>query len=339
MRSSFILIFLFFLFIESYAQVNSYSVLFYNTENFFDWKNDLTTDDDEFTPDGDRHWTYQRFQKKINNISKALIAASGWDVSAVIGLCEVENHYVLEQLISETSLKNYPLRIIHKESPDPRGIDVARIYNKELFHPVSYEYFPLVDDNGRVHSTREILHVEGVFGTADTVHFFINHWPSRYSGLLETKEWRNRAASLLKQKTDALFLINARTKIIILGDFNDQPGDESIQDFLLAKGDYKEPGPKKLYNLSDKWGEHGRGSLKYQSQWFVFDQIIVSGELLKTDAKVSTKADWANIVRESFLLEKDDTYGGEKPNRTYNGFRYHGGFSDHFPVKLKLVIR
>lgn len=340
MRSKLICILFLFLFIESPAQEpQSYSVLFYNTENLFDWKNDSTANDDEFTTDGERRWTYNRFQKKVSNISKALIAASGWDIPVVIGLCEIENRYVLDQLVSQTLFKSYSFRIIHKDSPDPRGIDVAMLYNSGVFHPVRYEYFPLLNEDGSVRRTREMLYVEGTLGQSDTLYFFINHWPSRFSGLLETKEWRNKAAGLLKQKTDSLFSKNIASKIIIMGDFNDQPGDESIKSFLQTEAVNGNSEAGKLYNLSSHWGEYGNGTLRYQSQWFVFDQIIVSGEMLKASKGVSTQTEWAGIANQSFLLEQDERYGGEKPNRTYDGFQYHGGFSDHLPVKLKLEIR
>lgn len=332
MRSNLIIIFLFFLFIESPGQDSeSVSVLFYNTENLFDWENDTTVNDDEYTPEGERHWTYQRFQHKIQQISKAILAASGWNTPVVIGLCEIENRDVLEQLVEKTALKSYPFRIIHKDSPDPRGIDVAMLYNADLFNPVTYDYFPLLNEDGSVHHTREVLYVKGTMDASDTLHFFFNHWPSRYSGLLETKEWRNKAATLLKQKTDSLFSIDSNIKIIVMGDFNDQPSDESIQQLLSSE-------TGRLHNLSSAWGLTGNGTIKYQAQWFVFDQIIVSDGLRNANNGVTTKAEEAKITREKFLIEPDERYGGEKPNRTYNGFQYQGGFADHLPVKLMLEI-
>jgi len=342
MRSNLLLSLVFFLFfLESPAQEQKlYSILFYNTENLFDWENDSTVNDDEFTPDGDRHWTYKRFQQKIQNISKAVLAAAGWDTPALIGLCEVENRFVLEQLSKNTALKTYSFQIIHKESPDLRGIDVAVLYNSELFDPIQYEYFPLLDDNGSIRRTREILYVKGMLkASSDTLHFFFNHWPSRYSGFLETTEWRFKAAQLLKQKTDSLFQLNTNSKIIILGDFNDQPSDNSILQILDAHPYSDESQSGLLYNLSSVWGKKGKGSLKYQSQWFVFDQVIVSASLIKNDPNSGIKISEAQIADNNFLLEPDERYGGERPKRTYYGFEYQGGFSDHLPVKLRIEIR
>ncbi len=327
--------------IQSPAQEKkSYAVIFYNTENLFDWKDNPNVNDDEFTPEGDRHWTFNRFQQKISNLSKSILAAAGWDQLAVIGLCEVENRFVLEEMLSKTAFKNYPLRIIHKESPDPRGIDVALLYNSEFFTPLQYEYFPLLNAELEVRETREILYVKGkVKDSEDTLHFFINHWPSRFSGLLETKELRNQAAALLKQKCDSLFQVNEDAAIIILGDFNDQPQDESIRQFLQAEPVADNLQAKKLYNLSSHWGEEGRGSLKYQSQWFVFDQAIVSAPLIEPKTEESVRISRAETVNASFLFEPDERYGGERLNRTYYGYDYKGGFSDHLPIKLTLEIR
>jgi len=336
----FVICFFLFLIIQSPGQERkSYAVIFYNTENLFDWTDDPCVNDDEFTPEGERHWTYKRFQQKISNLSKSIIASAGWDQLAIIGLAEVENRFVLEEMLSKTALKNYPLRIIHKESPDPRGIDVAMLYNAELFFPLQYEYCPLLNAEGEVQKTREILYVKGKLkDSEDTLHIFMNHWPSRFSGLLETKELRNQAAALLKQKCDSLLQINEEAVIIILGDFNDQPQDESIRQFLHAESIPEKVQPKKLYNLSTNWGDQGRGSLKYQSQWFVFDQTIVSAPLIEPKAEESVRVSQAEIVNATFLFEPDERYGGERMNRTYYGYEYKGGFSDHLPVKLTLEI-
>lgn len=338
MRSKLILIFFLFSYLHTQGQQTTYSVLFYNSENLFDWKNDPHTNDDEFTSEGDRHWTYNRFQTKIKNVSKALIGAAGWDSPAIIGICEVENKFVLDQLINNTSLKSINLGIIHKESPDPRGIDVALLYNKEIFDPLSYEYYPIINEDGSIRRTREILYTSGLI-EKDTIHFFINHWPSRYSGILETKPWRNKAAGILKQKTDSIFQMNPKTKIIVMGDFNDQPKDQSIQDYLKAQNTINDVSWSELYNLSYGWIGAETGTLKYQSQWFVYDQIIVSGALINAKSGLYTETDWASIFSPDFLLEEDETYGGLKPFRTYSGFGYNGGFGDHLPIKIKISVR
>lgn len=339
MKTSCVFIIALTLFLNSSAQTQSkeYSLLFYNVENLFDVKDDSLTADNEFTPDGDRHWTYRKLEHKLLNISKSIIAAGGWEMPTIVALGEVENRYVLEQLRNETPLKNTPYKIIHKESPDFRGIDVAMLYNADEFYPLEYEYFPLFTKSGTVRKSREILYVSGIIGGIDTVHIFVNHWPSRYGGLMETRDLRKDAALLLRSKIDALFTKAPKAKIIVLGDFNDQPQDESIEKHLDTKSLSNKIGGAELYNLSETWGMRGKGTLKYQSQWFTFDQIMVSGSLLNASEGLYTKPEWARICKISFLIEDDKTHGGKKLYRTYNGFRYNGGFSDHFPVILKLA--
>nr|WP_262909849.1 endonuclease [Maribellus sp. CM-23] len=338
MKTSLFCIFLLFLISRTSAQDSKqFAVVFYNAENLFDWKNDSLTNDDEFTPAGERHWTYKRFQKKIQNTSKALLAAGEWNTPSVIGLCEVENRFVLEQLLENTALQSIGYRIIHKESPDARGIDVALLYNPNDFYPVEYNYFPLIDRDGSARSTREILHVAGILGGTDTVHFFMNHWPSRYGGLMETKESRKSAAELLREKANQILEQNQQAKMVIMGDFNDQPNDESLVS-LGAQTLLDEVVNDRLYNLSAEWMNRNTGTLKFQSQWFVFDQIIVSGTLLNSQKGISTIPENATIVALPFLLETDERYGGQKTFRTYNGFQYNGGFGDHLPIRLLLEL-
>lgn len=340
MKTSLGFIILLLLFLNNNAQPNrsEYSLVFYNVENLFDVKNDSLTNDDEFTPEGGRHWTYNRLKKKLQNTSKVILSSTGWSVPTIIALCEVENRYVLEQLRKETPLKSIPYKIIHKESPDFRGIDVALLYNSEDFYPLEYEYFPLLNKNGVALKSREILYVSGVLGGIDTIHIFVNHWPSRYSGVMETRALRNGAAKLLNEKVSIVLNEDEKSKIIIVGDFNDQPKDESLTKYLKASLLSKPASSGRLYNLSAGWDKPNEGTLKYQSQWFVFDQIIVSEELLSSQKGLFTKLEWASIYRSPFLLEEDKTYGGKKPARTYSGFKYSGGFSDHLPVVLKLGV-
>ena len=334
---SFFLLFLLVSF-HSFSQKSpaKFSVMFYNTENLFDPNDADLPGDDEFTPAGDRHWTYKRLDAKLLHISKVILSASGWQPPGLVGLCEIENRNVLERLTKQTPLASIPYQIIHKESPDHRGIDVAMLYNTEQFYPLEYKYYPLKLPNDSVLATREILYVSGIVMGTDTLHLFFNHWPSRYSGLLETRPIRDVAARLLKQKVDELFKKYRSPKIIIMGDFNDQPSDESITKYLVAKTPDNAVKPKELYNLSFQWMKNDIGTLKYQSQWSVFDQIIVSGALLKKGQGLYTQPDDAQIVNKPFLLEKDTRYGGVQPFRTYIGFRYQGGFSDHLPVLIQL---
>jgi endonuclease/exonuclease/phosphatase family metal-dependent hydrolase len=324
---------------KSNAQNNDaeYSILFYNVENLFDVRNDSLTADDEFTPAGERHWTRKRFENKINNISKVILSAGGWQMPDLIALAEIENRYVLEKLTKDTPLKTTPYKIIHKESPDPRGIDVALVYNSETFYPLDYAYYPLEDKNGGIRRSREILYVLGTVDGGDSIHVFVNHWPSRYSGLLKTRPARQQAAHLLLSKYEKIVQKNEKAKVVIVGDFNDQPNDESISQGLGADDPLKHESAG-LFNLSLPWTKQEEGTLKYQGQWFVFDQIIVSPGLLFATNGLRTNPENATICKLPFLFEADETRGGRKLLRTYTGYHYNGGFSDHLPVLLKLQV-
>ncbi|MCK3685992.1 endonuclease/exonuclease/phosphatase family protein [Maribellus sp. YY47] len=337
MKISLFILFIFFNIFRTSAQDSKqFAVVFYNAENLFDWKNDSLTNDDEFTPEGERHWTYSRFRKKIQNTSKVLLAAGQWSAPSIIGLCEVENRFVLDQLLTNTALTSIPYKAIHKESPDPRGIDVTLLYNPADFYPLGYNYYPLINKDGLVQKTREILYVSGILGGTDTLHIFVNHWPSRYGGLMETRNSRKLAAETLKTEALKILESNPFAKIVIVGDFNDQPNDESLH-YFGAQNLEGEPVNNLFYNLSSSWMSHDSGTLKYQSQWFVFDQIVVSGALLHSKEGLVTGPENASIVKLSFLLEDDERYGGQKPFRTYNGFHYSGGFGDHLPVRLVIT--
>ena len=327
---------IFAVYIQAQNHQNEFSVLFYNVENLFDTRDDSITIDEEFTPTGDRRWTYTKLNEKLLNISKVILNASGWEPPQMIGLCEVENRFVLEKLLNDTPLKTFPYKIIHKESPDERGIDVAFLYNEDSFYPLFYQFYPLKHENDSVEETREILYVSGILNETDTLHFFINHWPSRYGGLLETQSLRNLAAQTLRKHYNALQKEYNNPKVIILGDFNDQPQDESIGHVLKTTGSDNDFGMSDIINLSEKWTNEETGTIKYQSQWSVFDQVMVSGSLLAERSGIVTDPSMAKIVKLPFLLEKDERYGGTKTYRTFIGYRYHGGFSDHLPVLLRL---
>jgi hypothetical protein len=308
--------------------------MFYNVENLFDTQNDLEKDDDDFLPEGSRHWTESRFFQKINHISQVILAAGEEDFPSVIGLCEIENQNTLESLLFHTQLGKLGYQIIHKESPDSRGIDVAFLYRKTKFIPLLYEIIPVKSHIDKDFRTRDILYVKGMIGE-DTLHFFVNHWPSKYGGIGATKPLRTLAASTLRMKTDSLLNLNKLSKIIIMGDFNDSPSDVSIRGVLGVKSPDEIISPNNLYNLALPLAQKGKGTNKYRGKWFMIDQIMVSGNLLN-GKKLKTSPELFQIFSPDFLLENDETNLGKMPNRTYSGFKYHGGFSDHLPVLVDL---
>lgn len=341
MRNRIIFIsFLILISIPSLSQKNTdeFSILFYNVENLFDTKDNPHANDNDFVPDGGRYWNSKKLNTKLNNISKVILNCNAWEYPAIIAMCEVENRDVLEMLTKTTALKSIGYKIIHKDSPDHRGIDVAVLYDSKQFYPISYKYYPLKNKKGGVKRTREILYVSGLVNETDTIHVFVNHWSSRYSGVLETQQGRNSAAALLRSKVEELNKQFKTPKIIIVGDFNDQPTDESMLVYLKAKTIGANVLNQDLYNVSYHWGGIGKGTLKYRSQWSVFDQVVVSGVLLTSKVGVGLKPENTGIVDLPFLLERDEKYGGIKPKRTYYGYTYKGGFSDHLPVLIKLNI-
>lgn len=311
-------------------------IMFYNCENFFDTKDDSLVNDAEFLPDGDRNWSKSHYYEKQNHISQIITAIGGWTPPELVGLCEIENRGILDGLTRNSSLYIYGYQIIHKESPDARGIDVALLYQPKKFKPIQQAFIP-VNYPYSDHKTRDILYAAGQLSNGDTLHVFVNHWPSRYGGQLESEENRIFVASLLKNKTDSLLNQNSEALIVIVGDFNDEPNNKSLMETLQALPERDSTKKKQLVNLSYKLQfEQNRGSNKYKGHWGILDQIIVSGGLLDKSHKTYTILEWVTIFDASFLLEPDPVYLGNKPYRTYTGFKYIGGFSDHLPVFIDL---
>jgi hypothetical protein len=309
-------------------------VMFYNVENLFDTINEPGKNDTEFLPQGSRFWTPYRYRQKLISLFKVIAAAGQWEAPEVIGMCEVENRHVLEALRDETPLRNTPYGIIHRNSPDSRGIDVALMYRRDKITVIDSAFFTLHFPHDPQVRTREILYVKALVFT-DTLHFFVNHWPSRLGG---AQSERNRVfiGSFLRGKVDSLFMADPNAAILIMGDFNDEPVDRSLAEGL---GALTIPGTERnqLYNLmapvrqSSNFGTH-----KYLGLWTMLDQFIVSGSLLRKNGGIYTRPGAARIMLEDFLLVEDETYSGVRPFRTYDGFRYAGGFSDHLPVVLDL---
>ncbi len=198
-----------------------FRLMFYNVENLFDCFDDSLTLDNEFLPMGDRNWTWEKYQKKSQKVAKVILAAGGWEFPDLIGLCEIENRFVLDGIFKIGYLNNTGYEIIHRESPDRRGIDVALVYQPETFHPIDTSFLRLIYEGDSISTTREILYVKGKTHTEDTLHVFVNHWPSRWGGQLESEDHRVAAAHLLKEKVSEIFTENNNALIVIMGDFND----------------------------------------------------------------------------------------------------------------------
>jgi hypothetical protein len=311
---------------------------FYNVENLFDPFDDSLTADEEFLPGGIRGWTWQRLDEKLDRIYKVLTALGGWDPPAMIGLCEVENNFVLQRLVAETPLRKHQYRILHDDSPDPRGIDVALLYRPGIFREVVYRYHRVTGHGSSRAPTRDILYVKGSLKGGRDLHVFVNHWPSRWEGTLETRPERLAAAAVLRRLVDSLFLENKQASILVMGDFNDEITDISLRDSLQVRLNEGLPSGGGLFLPFADLGSGTHGSLKYRGRWYGFDLILVSRALLR-DPECCVSSDGFRIYSPTFLLEEDPVWLGTRPFRTYLGYRYHGGFSDHLPVYIDLVLQ
>ncbi len=315
-------------------------IAFWNVENFFDPFVDSTKTYNAFTEDGAQHWTKSRFYKKRNNIYKAILAMSENRPLGILGMCEVENEYVLRAIFEQTPLKKHHYRWVHYEGPDRRGIDPAIVYSLDHFQLVESAVFPYYNPEDTAYHSRDILYAKFIDKHDDTLHVFVNHWPSRYSGELETVGSRSCSASILRAKVDSIIAAapeGYQPKVIIMGDLNDSPTDPSVYDVLKARHP-SEMEEGCLINLFGKNAGLGfEGTLKHQADWQIFDQIIVTPNVMEEGEGLRYLEGSARIFHADFMLEDDEAYHGKKLFRTYIGPRYVGGFSDHLPVYIDLI--
>lgn len=307
------------------------AVVFYNVENLFDTINDPLTNDSEFTPFGEKQWDEERYELKLNHLSEAISLIEKNPV--LVGLSEVENYKVLEDLIATNPLNEINFGIAHFNSPDTRGIDCALLFDKTIFELISKQKLPVTLMDNEDFKTRDILYVKGRMDNVE-VHVFVNHWPSRREGQVESEHKRIRAAEVLRAKVTQLLKENNEANIIILGDFNDEPNNFSLNSTLRAK----ESGfanEDDLVNLSFDNLIINEGTTKHEQEWIVFDQIIVSQAIYDYSSGIGVKGNDAETLDSKTLLY---TYpdGGQKPNSTYGGRKYFGGYSDHLPVYILL---
>lgn len=316
---------------------NAFRIMFYNVENLFDTFDDPNVQDEEFLPSGDKGWNEARYLTKLDNIYKTVTAVGGWDPPAIIGFCEVENRLVLNELINKTPLKKYKYDIVHEDSRYVRGADVALIYRTDKFRPISHEAMQVIFPFEPSTTTRDVLFVTGIVNDADTIHIFVNHWPSRLGGQEASNPKRMYVAELIKAKVDSLYKAEGSPNIIIMGDFNDEPGDPSLTQGLQAKAEIAGTQPGELYNCMYPYFKKGIGTEKYKDHWGLLDQIIISEPLLNRSSGLVAEGQQAYIFDAAFLLTQDQKFLGMMPFRTYSGPRYLGGFSDHLPVFIDLV--
>jgi hypothetical protein len=314
------------------------AIAFYNLENLYDPADDPYKSDEEFTPEGANHYTEKVYRSKLHNMAFALSQLAidkNPEGPSIIGVAEIENEKVLMDLIAEPELQNRNLKIVHFDSPDNRGIDVALLYNPEYFKVINAKALPVnITNNGRTERTRDVLYVTGKLGN-DTLHVFVNHWPSRREGEDASAWKRNAAASVSKEIIEGLMAKNKNAKCIVMGDFNDDPVDESVVNTLGAKGNKSEVRPGGLFNPWMTLYKKGIGSLAYKGNWNLFDQIIVSYGFINAKAG-KWKFYKAEVFNHDFLKNAYGKYKGY-PHRSFSGNRWIKGYSDHFPTILYLT--
>lgn len=315
------------------------SVAFYNLENLFDTENDTLTFDDARTSLGRDRWSKERYLRKIDKLGQVLasiVLAESGSLPDLIGVCEVENRGVLEDLVQQKLLKTTSYGIIHRDSPDERGIDVALIYKRSVFFPrvINSHRLLLYDEEGQRNYTRDLLVVNGVLDDME-INLLINHWPSRSGGKLRSEPNRLLAAGLNRHVVDSIMKIQPNSGIIVMGDYNDNPTDKSLKKILGTVGDTALLTSPALYNPMEGLFKKGAGSLAYRDTWSLFDQILLSAQLLQPQR--GRYRFWkAGIYAPGYLITQNGRYKGY-PWRTYSGGRYTGGYSDHLPVYVLLI--
>lgn len=315
----------------------SYRFVFYNVENLFDTYDDSTTDDRDFLPGGSMHWTEAKYRRKLDAVYKVVIAAGEWDPPALVGFCEVENKRVLLDLVYNTYLSKYHYGVITGATNDPRGIRNGLIYRKDLVSLLSFKSLGPVSESSEKFTSRKVLYTKLLIG-GDTIHMFLNHWPSRRRGVLAEEKVRQSISSVLSFALDSIAASSGqRTRIIIAGDFNCTPNDPEMAGLINNTSSLRNG--LLLVNLSAGNDKRKEGTYRYKGTWEMIDQVIVSGYFLNSERGVYTGKDMLKIFRPDFLLIKDSAYPGYSPFPTYKGYKYQGGFSDHLPLILDLKVR
>ena len=323
------------------AQVQSFRIAclaFYNVENLFDTIKSPNTNDYDFLPDGIYRWNSERYQKKLNDLAFVIrqIGTSRLHSGpTLLGLCEIENREVVEDLMNTPPLAEMNYGIVHHPSPDRRGVGVALAYQRNRFEVLDSRSAELNIPDNPDFRTRNQLVVSGVLDGLDTLHVVVVHYPSKRGGERRSAPLRNAAAQLTRSIVDSIYATNENAKIVILGDFNDDPDSRAILRTLGARPTPEATERGGLHNTSHRAFKSGIGSYAWNDSWTMIDQIIVSQPLLSSDR--STYTFWNfNVFNPEFLKQKDGRFRGY-PWRMFAGTTYLGGYSDHFPVYIFLV--
>lgn len=318
------------------SYLKTHVVAFYNVENLFDTENDPEKEDDDFTPEGRLAWDEDRYDDKILKLARVIASLGGNNAPALIGLCEIENRKVLEDLIQHPVLQIYDFGIVHYESPDSRGIDVAFLYQKADFKVLHSAAKELKIENEPDFVSRDALYVKGLLGEKDTLHLMVNHFPSRRGGAQASEYKRMAAAQVNRQVIDSVWKVSPKASWLVMGDFNDGPSDLSVQKGLVTSTN-PEIENQSFYNPFEKLAEDGLGTYYFRGNWDMLDQILVSKGLLGKGS-LRFKEGSASVFGPDWLREAEGNFKNT-PFRTYAGDIYLGGYSDHFPIYIVLELK
>ncbi len=331
-------IILFFFAIKSFAQNDQhkkFAFAFYNLENFYDTINDPKTNDDEFTPNGANAYTPAVFIKKVENLATVISQIGTDQVTdgiSFLGVAEIENEFVLKTLCAHPLLSKLNLKVVQFDGPDERGVDCGFLYNPAKFKLLGAKSLTVPIESGD-RPTRDVLYVIGKLD-GDIIHIFVNHWPSRRGGEAITREKRKLAASVSKKVIDSLMAVDPLTKVVVMGDMNDDPINASITEVLNAKSKIKEVRPGGLFNPWYDYYRKGLGTMAYNDAWSLFDQIIISYGFFAKENQ-GLKYIGSQVFNKSFMVEKFGHYRGY-PKRSYSNGVWNDGYSDHFPTVIYL---
>ena len=320
------------------AQDKPYMVAFWNFENLFDIYNDPETHDDEFTPEGIKKWNETKYQKKLYNLERVIfdMAAINKDYPIVIGVSEIENRSVLEDLVSQPKLKGAKYRVCHYDSPDARGVDVAFLYRADVFKLEGSDNIKLNVPELPNFRTRDLVVMWGTI-EGEPFYFLVSHWPSRLGGKEASQFKRDACAKQIREIKDSLLQANPATKVVVMGDFNDDATDASLTKVMGAKGKIKELQTGDFFNPYYQMLKAGLGTLAYQDSWNLFDNICVTENLVNGTygnlRLIKGKKFSGNIFTRPYMLQQEGQYKGY-PLRTFVTNNFQNGFSDHFPVYI-----
>ena len=319
-----------------YQAENTFTIVSYNVENLFDTIDNPKTIDEAFLPGSAKKWNMGRYNKKIHDIAWVISLINVNELPELVGLVEVENKTVLNDLVHSRFLKKGNYKFIHEDSPDKRGIDVALLYRPDEFQYINHKIFRIRFDFEPETTTRDILYVKGILNSGEYLHVFVNHWSSRREGIELSEPKRLYTASVLRAKVDSVLSKDKKAKIVIMGDFNDEPENKSLYQVLNASNNLKAKSSGELYNLMFDKSLNGIGTYNYRGNWNMLDHIIVSQTLLHAKKAYRVSIDGGMIYKNRQMLYDNVKTGQMTPSKTYGGPNYYGGISDHFPVYVQL---